>query len=438
MSWLSSIVIGVLTAAAGCFAAGFLGTFCVRWYRISSFEGGAGYYVLSFAFVGTLAGLIGGIVASRFVPIAEAAPFWSGLGWCAGGMVALVGAVGLVCRLAADLAPTLDGRKLRIVAEIRGGKSFTPPTKTDDYGAFASIFLLRGRRQSRAELDVSQAKKVDGRWVITVTVPLETSSSRKYFRAYFNQENDALFSLPLRSHPKRKDMAWSRWVDSAWNANEPEPPQDEKFNLRYRVEPVPPPAPRPSAAEIAAQQAAEEQAAFEAIAADAPLTAWLPHVRYGAPEQRRSVALQRMTARPDFVSELGGLMLASDADVAAETLRLVPQLGAPLPDLIDPVVEAGRDLIARLRKVNQTRASDDPGFDGAADVARRFSGWMEAVRTLREKAGGDFTPQLAEVLELSRVRPDSYVLRSDVLRVASYYLHEWAGVEPLPTDPKPR
>ena len=63
---------------------------------------------------------------------------------------------------------------------------------------------------------------------------------------------------------------------------------------------------------------------------------------------------------------------------------------------------------------------------------------MVATRSLREKCGGDFVPELRTILELSRVRPDSIVLRGDVCRVASFYLREWAGVAPLPTDPPPR
>lgn len=68
----------------------------------------------------------------------------------------------------------------------------------------------------------------------------------------------------------------------------------------------------------------------------------------------------------------------------------------------------------------------------------RFSAWMEAVRALREKAGGDFTPELRPILELSRVRPDSHAMRGDVCRVASYYMKQWANLEPLPGDPPPR
>jgi hypothetical protein len=64
--------------------------------------------------------------------------------------------------------------------------------------------------------------------------------------------------------------------------------------------------------------------------------------------------------------------------------------------------------------------------------------WHITITSLREKSGGDFTPELKTILELSRVKKDSVRMQIDVCRVASYYLHVWAGVEPLPTDPPPR
>ena len=60
-----------------------------------------------------------------------------------------------------------------------------------------------------------------------------------------------------------------------------------------------------------------------------------------------------------------------------------------------------------------------------------------AVRALQGRDEVDLTPELGAILELARVRQDSYVMRQDVVRVASYYMQQWAGVVPLPTDPKP-
>ena len=84
-----------------------------------------------------------------------------------------------------------------------------------------------------------------------------------------------------------------------------------------------------------------------------------------------------------------------------------------------------------------TRQEQDPGYEGAAAVAIQFSAWMVAARAMQGKDGVDLTPELRIILELARVRHRSYVMRQDVVRVASYYLQQWAGLAPLPTNPKP-
>jgi hypothetical protein len=132
------------------------------------------------------------------------------------------------------------------------------------------------------------------------------------------------------------------------------------------------------------------------------------------------------------------MMLAGDNREAGEAMRLVGELPSPDPALVPAVRAAGRDVIERMKKCNASPVEQDPTFEGAADVSVRFSSWMTAARVLREKAGADFVPELAEILDLSRVRTDSHCMQQDVRRVASYYMKEWAGVEPLPGDPPPR
>ena len=61
MNWIQSIAIGVLTGVVGCVGAGFVGALCARWYRISSFEGASGYYVVMIALLGAIVGLVGGV-----------------------------------------------------------------------------------------------------------------------------------------------------------------------------------------------------------------------------------------------------------------------------------------------------------------------------------------------------------------------------------------
>lgn len=144
------------------------------------------------------------------------------------------------------------------------------------------------------------------------------------------------------------------------------------------------------------------------------------------------------SSRPNLAEDLGKLAVSEHPKLAHDALRCVGLLPAPPSELIPAVRAAGREIAARITKFNHTSKEQDPDFETAVDPATRFYGWLPAAKALREKCGADFTPELKTILELSRVRPESHCMRQDICRVASFYLHEWAGVAPLPTDPKPR
>lgn len=438
MSWLGTLGVSLITGVIGCFGAGLVATFCVRWYRISSFEGGSGYYVIGISLLGIVVGLIVGIVCAQIVASWEGAGFMKGLGVSSGTMAGLVFVSGLLAWAAADLAPEINGHSLELQIEVRGPKNFVVPPADEKYAPFAGVYLPRGRSQATADLRQAEATQVDGRWTVTATVPLRTSVAEKYLRVYFNQANDLTFPLRLRRHPTAKDTEWSAWVDSGWDAGKPEPAKDEKFSMRFRVTEVIPPPPGPTHEEFEARQQAEEKARFEAIPPSAPIADWFPYTQYGAREDRRAIAIGHMTSRASFVAELTPLLDDSDPEKAAEALRLIEHLPMPNPALLEPVAATGRRIAAFIRVKNTTTAGEDPSYLWAAEASIRFSAWMVAVHALREKSGGDFTPELKEILELSRIRDDSHCMRVDVRRVASYYMQQWAGLAPAPGDPPPR
>ena len=95
------------------------------------------------------------------------------------------------------------------------------------------------------------------------------------------------------------------------------------------------------------------------------------------------------------------------------------------------------DIAERLRKFNTAPVEQNPADLTASNLGSRYTSWHVTITALREKSGGDFTPKLKTILELSRVRKDNNYIQLDICRVASYYLHEWAGIKPLPGDPKP-
>jgi hypothetical protein len=243
---------------------------------------------------------------------------------------------------------------------------------------------------------------------------------------------EAGFLLNLPARPGRRFENWSEWLPQAADG-QPWPP--DQMSYRYRVQKQSPPAPHPTQEEIEAEAAAAEEEDFAGIPPDAPFDKWLPYLEKAAQKDR---ALSNIVSRPNLAKELEILALGEDADRAGTALRFMASHPNPTAEFIAPVLAAGRDIAERIRKFNATTVEADPSYEGAAEVSIRFHGWMEAVRTLRTKAGGDFTAELKAILELSRARRDSHAMQADVCRVASFYLHEWAGIAPLPGDPKPR
>ena len=208
--------------------------------------------------------------------------------------------------------------------------------------------------------------------------------------------------------------------------------------MRYRVLVVEPPKPPPSADDIAAKRAAVEQARFDAIPADAPIEQWLPYTEYGTRKEFLRQAVKNIAARRNLANELGALIHGDDHELAANALRVIRHFDTFPPGLNAEVAAAGRKIAALIRVFNDTPVSEDPSMELAGYASQRFHGWMDAVRALREFNGGDFTPELQEILTLSRVRTDSHAMQADIRRVSSFYLHEWAGVAPLAGDPPPR
>ncbi len=310
MNWPLSFLISLLTGIASLFGTAFLTTFLIRWFRISSFEGGSGYYAVALSLLGGIAGLFVGLVCARIVAAQPAPGFLKALGVSLGAALAILLLVALACRLCADV------------------------------------------------------------------------------------------------EPRRKDKS--------------------------------PKTPPPSPAEIAAKREATEQAAFNAIPADAPIERWLPYTEYGARKDFLDRAVKNIESRPGLAAELGTLINGDDHDLAARALRLIRHFDTFPPDLNAQVAASGRKIAALIHIFNTTPLADDPSMMIACHASQRFHGWMDAVRALRERNRGDFTPELQEILTLSRIRIDSHAIQADIRRVASYYLHEWANIAPLPGDPPPR
>ena len=431
MSWLISFLAALLSGIAGLLLAGFIASACVSWYHIPNREGAAGYYVIFLAIGGGIAGFIIGLIVARIVAGNIGPGFGREFGVAIAVIVVIAGIFALLARVFADVPPEIDGRDLSLEVEFRFPE--TPPAEEAPTASgewdfrLASLAGNTQRTFRLGKVHSENARIEEGRWIVPAEVPVFTSRGKRVVLLQRDSEAPNGFLVPLPSRPGRRSLEWSDWLPAG---------VADKLSFRFRVQKTVPPPPPKSQAEYQAEEDARKEAEFAAIPADAPVEVFFPYLDYEQPQTER--ALQQVSARPNLAAELGQLAVGDDADLADKALRVIEKLPEPTPDFIAPVEAAGRDIAERLRRVNATSAEEDPGYHGAAAVSLRFIGWISAARRLRETCGGDFTPELQKILELSRERPDSQSLRMDVCRVASYYLHQWAGIAPLPTDPPPR
>lgn len=436
MSWPTSFLVAVLSGVLGLIVSGLVTAALSEWLHVSNREGAAGYLMIFVALIGGVVGFALGLGLSRMVAGMPEPGVLKALGISCGTVLVLGGIALLLGWLGADFAPKIDGQSLELAIEVGCPKDFTLPKDLDEYGAYAGVRLPgSGRHQQQGKLDLQHAKQEDGHWLVTAIVPLHTSSAHKVMDVRFSKDASLTFGLPLRRHPNRSDMEWSQWVDSAWDAGKPEPSPEKKFNLRYKVQLVTPP---PPAEDPAVKKAAEDQAEFDALGTGSPIQAWFPFTQYGTTDARWAIAVGHITARPNYVAELSALMVATQDEDATGALSLIPHLPSPQPALIAPLATIGRQIAEMIRKFNATTPEQDPHYRGADSVAVRFNAWIGAASALRKSPGGDFTAELGEILKLSRVRTDSEAMRTSVRRIASYYMKEWANLDPLPGDPPPR
>lgn len=437
MRWFAYILLSIVIAVFGLFGAGIIGNEAVRWHRVSNFEGKAGFAVIGWAVAGAIVSFLVGLVVMGIVGPREGAAYVRAMGIALAVLTVLGGGVAWISRASADIPPELDGRPLVLEVEVKLPVTVQAPPPTND--ARLCLYALigdtrRGPRDGRLMPDAARLEA--GRWIVPGSVELFTTRGRPAFEAHVHglETMGFLISMPARPGPDR--LEWSDWLPRPPEGNPPWP--DTKASYRFRVQKVPAPAPPPTAEQVKAEKDGRERARFEAVPDDAPVEAWFPFVGTGGSGGLRKEGLAKLTGKPAHLAELGGLMVGPDPELAMEAMRLVEHLPVHPPELKAAVRAAGIDIAERIRKGNQVTAEADPAYRWAADVSLRFHGWIEAIRAFRKTGADEGTSELRTILELSRVRPDSIAMRSDVCRVASHYMKEWAGLEPLPTDPRPR
>jgi len=238
MSWPASLLVAFLTAAVGCVVAGAIALLCVDWYRISSFEGTSGYYVVALALVGLVVGCVIGLAASRIVARTLHPTFARSIGASLLSVLAIGGAIAGVARLMADVPPRIAGEELLLAVEVRWPASQTTNPAADGVLRHLTLRALSGntsRRSTDGPLWMEDAHLVDGRWIVPGAVELFTSRGGRMLVIEPSPAGKANgYLLPLPAYPGARQLQWSEWMPRARAGT---PPLPDGVSVRFRVLP---------------------------------------------------------------------------------------------------------------------------------------------------------------------------------------------------------
>jgi hypothetical protein len=243
MSWPGSLFIALLTAILGLFASGVVANLAVSWYRISSFEGGAGYFVIGMALLGGIIAAIIGVVTARIVAGGADPSFLRALGISSGIVLGAAGAIGGVARLLADVPPEIDGKRLLLEVEFRWPEAAPDPRTLPGeprlhFGALGSFSrVVRWREEGALFMDL--ARREDGRWVVPGVVGIFTSRGRRIVDVEAGDTMLGGFLVPLPGRPGEKEREWSRWLPEPRSGDPPLPPGMLTYRFRVRLTGVP-------------------------------------------------------------------------------------------------------------------------------------------------------------------------------------------------------
>lgn len=126
MHWLAILFFGLLTGLIGAVYGGLVADKATTWLRISSFEGGSGYFVVFMILLAFVGSLILGLVICAMV----GGPGWSGI---LRGFGSAVGTVFVVITIAGAFAWAQADREPLVAGQPGGGSP--PATRQREAGA---------------------------------------------------------------------------------------------------------------------------------------------------------------------------------------------------------------------------------------------------------------------------------------------------------------
>ncbi len=393
MTWFISITASVLAGLVGLLLASFIANACVSWYRISSFEGQSGYYVIFIALGGGVAGLILGLITSRFIAAHFGPGFLKEFGGALGVVLVLAGVVALLCRWLADVPPTIDGKRLNLEVEFRFPATHSTKLPTAEGKWAFTLGSLSGQTQRASQtgkVKTDAARLEDGRWIVPAEVFLFTERGRCTIMLQSGDKDIAGFLVSLPAHPGQSSEQWSDWLPRQL-ANGQSWPAD-KVSYRFRVARELPPPPTPDPAAIEAQ-------AFAALKPDAPLQDWLGYLQYETPPERVWAIMKVVTARQNEFVQLLKSTNAHSRELAFNAVQSLPEI---TPEIGEIVRAEGEAIAEQVEKFNQRKADEPSYYEDRLRLCGRFTTWKFAWWASFRPLGWECAPPVRKIYDLAR------------------------------------
>lgn len=232
MGWLSSIGIGVLAAAVGAVASGFVANLAVGWYRVSGRDGASGYFVVLFGLLGLIVGLITGIVVARTQGSVVEPHFGKVLAFAVAWVLGLVALVGLVAWASADREPTVGGRGLELRVEVRAPAGSSEPTAGDNSHV---ILFGAGSAYRMGALRVGEPRELEGRLHLCGEVDVHARVLRM-LGIKLGAGDTQYIDFTLPAVPKEDQGPWSAWQQTDLMGDRSRPAAGTEFVIRYRLQ----------------------------------------------------------------------------------------------------------------------------------------------------------------------------------------------------------
>jgi hypothetical protein len=411
MNWIASAFITLLSGALGLVCAGLLASACADWYRVSTFEGAAGYFVVCIAICGGVVGCIIGGITARFGEPATGLGFIKTLGTAAGIELGITGVATVLCWSLADIPPRIDGRLLMVEVELRlpVGVTNLPAADTNrTHVTLGSVVRHVQRKSRQGKLKVAEARLENDRWIVPGEVLLFTMRGHRMINFVMGGQSKGGFIIPLPARPGKKFEQWSKWFPDRRPGMTPWP--DTKPSCRFRVQRIIPPPPPPDPEVVEAEK-------FAALKPDAALSEYIAFLKPSVPGDR-FVAVTKVAEQRQ--AELAQLIRSSDSNVREPALWAVTRFSKITPEVSEAVLAEGREVAAAVGRFNEMNL-DDPKSSGVqVELRTRFNYWHRAWWTVHQATGMDGRPPVQEILDLALVHSKETTMDEMVINARAH------------------